>query len=152
MALRVALLALLGAASAAVIDRRQLLNGTSYDYIVTGGGTAGATLAARIAEDPSVTVALIEAGDATLKDNLLVYIPGADVIGVGAVRPRGRGSAADVAQSPADTVTYDWNFQTAPQAGAGGRQLHYARGRGIGGSSARNFSASTSPIRGADFQ
>lgn len=49
-------------------------------YII---GTAGATLAARIAEDPSVTVALLEAGDASVEDNLFAFIPGADVLGVG---------------------------------------------------------------------
>ncbi|KAJ3510668.1 hypothetical protein NLJ89_g4541 [Agrocybe chaxingu] len=37
-------------------------NGQTFDYIVVGGGLTGTTVAARLAEDPTVTVLLIEAG------------------------------------------------------------------------------------------
>ena len=34
----------------------------AYDYVLAGGGSAGATLAARLSEDHKITVCLIEAG------------------------------------------------------------------------------------------
>lgn len=37
-------------------------NGQTFDYIVVGGGLTGTTVAARLAEDPTVTVLIIEVG------------------------------------------------------------------------------------------
>jgi choline dehydrogenase len=45
----------------------------TYDFVIIGGGTAGLTLAARLTENPRVTVGVIEAGKNRLADpNLLV--------------------------------------------------------------------------------
>ena len=37
-------------------------NGRTFDYIVVGGGTAGLVVAARLTENPSVSVAVLEWG------------------------------------------------------------------------------------------
>ncbi|TWP48171.1 oxidoreductase [Lentzea tibetensis] len=39
-----------------------------YDYVIVGGGTAGSVLAARLSEDPDVSVAVIEGGPSDLGD------------------------------------------------------------------------------------
>ena len=41
----------------------------TFDYVVVGGGTAGLTLATRLASDPSVSVAVVEAGGFYEVDN-----------------------------------------------------------------------------------
>ena len=63
---------------------------TSYDYVIAGGGTAGCVLAARLSEDPAVTVCLIEAGPSDVEDDADVdegapgVVPGFAVVwGVG---------------------------------------------------------------------
>lgn len=42
-----------------------------YDYVICGGGTAGLVIAARLTENPDVTVGVIEAGKNRLDDPLV---------------------------------------------------------------------------------
>ncbi len=56
-----------------LIDSAEDFAALTYDYVIIGGGTAGLTLAARLTEDPEVTVGVIEAGQNRLADpNILV--------------------------------------------------------------------------------
>jgi choline dehydrogenase len=99
----------------------------SYDYVVVGGGTAGLAIAARLVEGGS-TVAVIEAGGSyQVEAGLTAIIPGF-------------AAAAQVGTDPGDDGTLiDWNFVSTPQSGLNGRSLRYARGRCLGGTTARNF-------------
>jgi choline dehydrogenase-like flavoprotein len=89
----------------------------NFDYIVVGGGSGGCVLAARLSEDPSVSVALIEAGPADR--NVLIHVPAGLAL-------------------MAQTHTANWNFSTVPQKGLNGRVGWQPRGKVLGGSSSVN--------------
>ncbi|KAF7716523.1 Versicolorin B synthase [Penicillium ucsense] len=91
----------------------------TYDYIVVGGGTAGVTVASRLAEKGH-NVALVEAGGTYEWSRPLSRIPGAATIGIG----------ADVATAS----SIDWKFVARRVPGANYRDIHYPRGKCLGGS------------------
>ncbi|KAI0315856.1 hypothetical protein OF83DRAFT_315897 [Amylostereum chailletii] len=100
-----------------ITDPAQFAN-QSFDYLVVGGGTAGLVVAARLSENPSVNVGVIEAGDYRPDDPIL-NVPQNVVQAIG-------------------NPTYDWGFSSIPQPGLGGRVIPSPRGKLLGGSSAVN--------------
>ncbi|GKT61683.1 GMC oxidoreductase [Colletotrichum tofieldiae] len=101
----------------------------SYDYIVVGGGTAGLTLASRLAAT-SASVAVVEAGGFyEVENGNNSVVPLLSLTGIGFIDP-----------SPNFTPQplMDWSLVSEPIPGAGGRKVHYAQGKTLGGSSAIN--------------
>ncbi len=90
----------------------------AFDYLVVGAGSAGCAIAARLAEDPAVTVALIEAGPSD--HHISVWMP----IGMASTVPK--------------AGARNYGYYTAPQDAFNGRQGYQPRGRGLGGSSSIN--------------
>jgi choline dehydrogenase len=49
-------------------------DGQTFDYIVVGGGLTGTTVAARLSEDPNVTVLMIEVGKDNRNDPIVLDV------------------------------------------------------------------------------
>ena len=90
-----------------------------YDFVVVGGGTAGLCVAARLTENPNITVGVLEAGENRM-DDPAVSTPGLYPTMIG--RPE-----------------YDWCMTSVEQPNAGGKVYSMPRGRLLGGSSAINY-------------
>ncbi|MBU0554718.1 MAG: GMC family oxidoreductase N-terminal domain-containing protein [Alphaproteobacteria bacterium] len=89
----------------------------SFDYVIVGAGSAGAVLAARLTEDPSVRVLLLEAGGGG--DDWLIRMP------LGFLKALFKPG-------------YTWPYWTEPEPHMNNRKLILPRGRLLGGSSSIN--------------
>lgn len=107
-----------GAPQTALCDIDTFLS-QNYDYVIVGGGTAGLCVAARLTENPSVTVGVLEAG-CNRMDDPQVYTPSLYPTLIGREK-------------------YDWCFQSVEQPSAGGKKYSVPRGKLLGGSSGINY-------------
>jgi choline dehydrogenase len=107
--------------------------GEHFDVVVVGAGSAGGTVAARLSQDPSRRVLLIEAGPDFPDEE---QRPPAFLTGGALYGHRGAGSGAP---SPA----LDWGYASVPLPG--GRTVPLPRGRLVGGSSMTNGCVAVRP-------
>ncbi|WBB78692.1 GMC family oxidoreductase N-terminal domain-containing protein [Micromonospora sp. WMMD882] len=87
-----------------------------YDYVIVGAGSAGSVLAARLTEDPSVRVCLVEAGPVDSEPN--IHVPAAF----------GR----------LFRTRLDWDLDTHEEPHLDRRRVYLPRGRVLGGTSSIN--------------
>lgn len=89
---------------------------SEFDYVVVGGGTAGSVVAARLSQDPDVTVCLLEAGPSDVDDPAILELT----------------KWMGLLESG-----YDWDYLVEPQE-SGNSYLRHARARVLGGCSSHN--------------
>ncbi|MBI2292996.1 MAG: GMC family oxidoreductase N-terminal domain-containing protein, partial [Betaproteobacteria bacterium] len=89
----------------------------TFDYIVTGAGSAGCVVAARLSEDGRYRVLLLEAGGND--SNPWIHVP----MGYPKVFANPR---------------FNWMYESEPEPGLMGRRLYQPRGKVLGGTSAIN--------------
>jgi choline dehydrogenase len=87
-----------------------------HDYVIVGAGSAGCVLAARLSEDPDVSVLLLEAGGPDTKEN--IHVP--------------------LGYLQLQRTDVDWDYVSAPEPNCGGRRIALPRGKVLGGSSSIN--------------
>ncbi|MBO68773.1 MAG: choline dehydrogenase [Acidiferrobacteraceae bacterium] len=87
------------------------------DYVVVGAGSAGCVLAARLSQDPTVKVTLLEAGGSDR--NFTIQMPSALSI-------------------PMNSKRFNWGFKTEAEPFLDGRVIDCPRGLTLGGSSSIN--------------
>ncbi|KAJ5787103.1 CAZyme family AA3 [Penicillium paradoxum] len=103
------------------------LEGSTYDFVIVGGGTSGLVVANRLTENPDIRVLVLEAGTNRLNDPRLL-IPG-------------------LGPATFEDDDFDWNFRSIPQEQLNGRRFLGTKGRTLGGSSAINLGMVIWPSR-----
>ncbi len=89
----------------------------AFDFIIIGAGSAGCVVAARLSENPSLRVLLLEAGPKDV--NPWIHVP----IGYAKMFLNEK---------------YNWKYKTDPEPTINGRQIYWPRGKTLGGSSSIN--------------
>ncbi|KAL4783813.1 hypothetical protein BJX76DRAFT_368062 [Aspergillus varians] len=107
-----------------------------YDYVVVGAGNAGSPVAYRLAE-AGHSVALVEAGSVyEIGNGNLSQVPATGGLFMG--------------KDPESTNSLvDWNYMTTPQAEWNNASVHFASGKALGGSTARNIMTYHLPTEGS---
>ncbi|KAJ3556100.1 hypothetical protein NP233_g12056 [Leucocoprinus birnbaumii] len=108
---------LLSLGQCAVYNQLTDLQRSSFDFVIVGGGTAGAVLANRLSAHKSFEVLVMEAGPSH-QGVLDAQVP--------------------FLWRSLIATEYDWNFTTTVEPGLSGRSISYPRGRLLGGSSSTN--------------
>ncbi len=90
-----------------------------YDHVIVGGGAAGCVLGARLSEDPSTRVLVLEAGRPDYIWDVYIHMPAA-------------------LSFPIGNRFYDWKYESEPEPFMNGRRIYHARGKVLGGSSSIN--------------
>jgi choline dehydrogenase len=102
-----------------IFGRSPNITGTTYDYVIVGGGSAGCALANRLSADPTKQVLVLEAGRRDSKWDVFIHMPAALAFPIG-------------------SRFYDWKYESEPEPFMNGRRVYHARGKVLGGSSSIN--------------
>ena len=107
---------------------QEMIDAGTFDYIVTGAGSAGCAVAARLSEDGRYRVLLLEAGG---RDSYWwIHVP----IGYAKLFT---------------DAGHNWLYSSDPEPGLNGRQINQPRGKVKGGSSTTSTERSRSSARSA---